>query len=675
MSIRNDITTALNGKTGANNLNTELQSAIKKAQVDKLSRDATILGQEAGKVEAGFKNLTSPVKNAGDFETKGQALVETTENIKGLGDAFDRAATSVNHSAKTVSGLFGDSSEDGSIMNLLQAGDSAGLLGALSGSSSVEAIGGDVAGKIASIISLLTGLGAILDGLNAQGLTGSGMDALGKTGETMAGKADGLMGTLENAAGSLSSISDASNLSELTGTINNFAQDVSSVASEISAVTNAVTNPQGIAQEFAGNMLQDDQGNLTELGTAYNDVTDTIDQVDQNFKELENTYDQTVGQVQNDIRTVQNEVQKAKDFVGEVKTGGGLLQDLGENRTQQASTKVDELTGAIVLSDTKLSIKPIGQTGLGTSSKSQVISKAQSGDPVQFAQACQTVGESQVAIDDSIKKILSKQKGFGSTKELVDNVKREAETQDIDDKLIDDFRKVMNVVEIGLGEVDTTIHSQLKGKTQNAIYDNVFELDKYPSEFETFAKFETGIITPTNNPDNLKKPVVFQTCDSKEELLTEMRQFKREIKTVIIHSTETFKNQNITAEMLNTEHKENGFDHIQYHYIIRRDGTVQRGLPTTLASKLDPKEYRNNSVNIGLVGGIDAPTGTEAPNSFRSGSSFTRAQYTTLDMFLSMYYKLFPGGEVYGHGELVDGYNDPYFDVKGYVLRKFRKIR
>ena len=199
MSIRNDITTALNGKTGANNLNTELQSAIKKAQVDKLSRDATILGQEAGKVEAGFKNLTSPVKNAGDFETKGQALVETTENIKGLGDAFDRAATSVNHSAKTVSGLFGDSSEDGSIMNLLQAGDSAGLLGALSGSSSVEAIGGDVAGKIASIISLLTGLGAILDGLNAQGLTGSGMDALGKTGETMAGKADGLMGTLENA--------------------------------------------------------------------------------------------------------------------------------------------------------------------------------------------------------------------------------------------------------------------------------------------------------------------------------------------------------------------------------------------------------------------------------------------------------------------------------------------
>ena len=53
---------------------------------------------------------------------------------------------------------------------------------------------------------------------------------------------------------------------------------------------------------------------------------------------------------------------------------------------------------------------------------------------------------------------------------------------------------------------------------------------------------------------------------------------------------------------------------------------------------------------------------------------FTCSIYNTRHV-LHMYYKLFPGGEVYGHGELVDGYNDPYFDVKGYVLRKFRKIR
>ena len=673
MSYRNDIEAELNIKKSINNANTELQTTIEKVQQQKLTRDVTTLGQAAGDVQAGFKSLTNAVTGKGEFESKGTALNETTENIKGIGDKFDRAATEVNHSAKTVSALFGDSSESGSIMNAISGNDSAALLDALSGSSAVEAVGGDVAGKIASIISLLTGLGAMLDGLNAQGIGGSGLDALGKTGETMAGKAGGLMGTLENAAGSLGSISSATNLSELTGKVQNFANDITSVATEVSGLKNSLT-VDGVVKDFTGNLQTDDGGNLTELGKAYNDVSGTIKDVDKEIKGIKNTYDQTVGEIQGGISTVQGEVQKAKNFVGDVTTGGGILQDLSENRTGQAGNKVDQLTGAINLTNTPLSIKPSGQNSLSTANKSQVISKAQSGNPVQFAQACQTVAENQVAIDKDIKKILSKQKGFGNTRELVENVKNEAKTQGIKKELIDDFEKVFSVVEVGMGQVDTTVHNQLK-KPKDGIYDETFSIDAYPQEFETFAKFETGIISATNNPDNLKKPVVFQTCDSKEELLTEMRQFKRDIKTVIVHSTESFKNQNLTAEMLNTEHKDNGFDHIQYHFVIRRDGTIQRGIPTTLSSKLDPKEFRDNSINIALVGGIDAPTGTEAPNSFRSGSSFSRAQFTTLDMFFDLYYKLFPGGKVYGHGELVEGYNDPYFDVKGYVLRKFRKTR
>lgn len=673
MSYRNDIEAELNIKKSINDANTELQTTIEKVQQQKLTRDVTTLGQAAGDVQAGFKSLTNAVTGKGEFESKGTALNETTENIKGIGDKFDRAATEVNHSAKTVSTLFGDSSEEGSIMNAISSNDSAALLDALSGSSAVEAVGGDVAGKIASIISLLTGLGAMLDGLNAQGIGGSGLDALGKTGETMAGKADGLMGTLNNAAGSLEGISNASNLTELTGQVQNFANDITSVATEVSGLKNSLT-VDGVVKDFTGNLQTDDGGNLTELGKAYNDVSGTIKDVDKEIKGIKNTYDQTVGEIQGGISTVQGEVQKAKNFVGDVTTGGGILQDLSENRTGQAGNKVDQLTGAINLTNTPLSIKPSGQNSLSTANKSQVISKAQSGNPVQFAQACQTVAENQVAIDKDIKKILSKQKGFGNTRELVENVKNEAKTQGIKKELIDDFEKVFGVVEVGMGQVDTTVHNQLK-KTKDGIYDETFSIDAYPQEFETFAKFETGIISSTNNPDNLKKPVVFQTCDSKEELLTEMRQFKRDIKTVIVHSTESFKNQNLTAEMLNTEHKDNGFDHIQYHFVIRRDGTIQRGIPTTLSSKLDPKEFRDNSINIALVGGIDAPTGTEAPNSFRSGSSFSRAQFTTLDMFFDLYYKLFPGGKVYGHGELVEGYNDPYFDVKGYVLRKFRKTR
>ena len=673
MSFREDITQAINNKKDIDKGNVELKTAIEKAQAEKLARDVTILGQEANTTVKGFKNLTTAVQNKGDFETKGQALVETTENIKGLGEAFDRAATSVNHSAKTVSGLFGDSSEDGSIMNLLSADDSAGLLSALSGSSSVEAIGGDVAGKIASIITLLTGLGAILDGLNAQGIGGSGMDALGKTGETMAGKADGLMGTLENAAGSLSSISDASNLSELTGTISNFANDVTSVASEVSGLQNTLT-PAGLANEFTGNMLQDNAGNPTELGQAYNDISDTYDEVKGEVKNLKNTYDKTVGEIQNGINTVRETSEAAKSLVGDVTTGGGIVQDLAENRTKQAGNKVDQLTGAINLADTSLSIKPSGQNSFGDSTKSTIIQQAQSGVPADFAKACQTVAENQVAIDSEIKKLVSKQTGFANTRELVENVKNQAKTQGIDKNLIDDFVKVMGVVEIGLGQVDTRVSSQIK-KPKTGIFKNEFDLGAYPNLFERFAKFETGIITEDNNPDGEKKPAVFQTCDTKEELMNELKLIRRVVSQCIVHSTETFKDQNITAELLNEQQKEEGFDHIQYHYVIRRDGTIQRGLPTSLSAKVDPKDHRDKSINIALVGGINAPTGTPAPNSFRSGSSFTRAQYTTFDTFLEVLFKLYPGAKVFGHGELVDGYNDPYFDVKGYVRRKFEKIR
>ena len=71
---------------------------------------------------------------------------------------------------------------------MITGGDSAGLAAAFASSSTIEAIGGDLAGKIASIITLITGLGSILDGLSAKGIGGSGMDAITKTGETMSGK-------------------------------------------------------------------------------------------------------------------------------------------------------------------------------------------------------------------------------------------------------------------------------------------------------------------------------------------------------------------------------------------------------------------------------------------------------------------------------------------------------
>ena len=677
MSVRTDVKQALDIKLTRDGQNTTLSNEIKRAKESELVKNATILGQEAGKVEKGFKNLETAVSSAGTFEAKGEALVELTDQVDGLGKAFDRTAE-INLSVPEIGGLFGEG--EGSLENLIAGlgdGDSASLLDGLT--STVEAIGGDIAGQIAQIITLLTGLGAMLDNLNAAGISGSGMDALSKTGETIAAKADGLMGTLETAAGSLSSISDVSSLSELTGTINNFAEDISNVAGEISAIQSI--NP---ASEFTNNLLQDDAGGLSELGKTFEDAKSTVDGITGEVNSVLAEVDKAKSFVDENVSKARGLVNEGKTLVGDLQTGGGKLQDLAENTTLQASGKINDLLGATSLRGTGVSPKAQGGGGGGSGSLSKstisnVIKQTQSGAPVDLAKAVQTVGGGNVGVDPSIKPILAKQKGFSNTRELVEKVVAECRTKGIDPTLISDFVKVMGVVEVGVSTIDTTITDQIKvGSQERSIWKESFDVVGYPREFDTFQRFETGEITAATQANSVtveKKPIVFQTCDTKEELQAEVRLFKREIRSLIIHSTESFKNQYLTAEMLHEDAKARGFPTIQYHYVIRRDGTMQRGIPTTLISELDPREYRNTSINIAMVGGIDAPSGTEGANSFRSGNSFTLAQYQTLDTFLDTFFKGYPGAKVYGYGELVDTTNEPYFNVEKYVQRKFGKIR
>ena len=111
---------------------------------------------------------------------------------------------------------------------------------------------------------------------------------------------------------------------------------------------------------------------------------------------------------------------------------------------------------------------------------------------------------------------------------------------------------------------------------------------------------------------------------------------------------------------------------ITYHYVIRRDGKLQRGRPVnqrgdhTLADS-------TKSIGIILVGGLNCSAGQESPTNFRSSQSFTMGQYTTLEQFLQAFYRRYPGGKVLGHNDVDDGELDPYFDVQDYVASIFRK--
>lgn len=69
----------------------------------------------------------------------------------------------------------------------------------------------------------------------------------------------------------------------------------------------------------------------------------------------------------------------------------------------------------------------------------------------------------------------------------------------------------------------------------------------------------------------------FTTIDSSVELELELRTAQREMTEVVVHWSDTFTNQDIGAVEIHKWHEDD--DGIPYHLVIRRDGTLQRGLP------------------------------------------------------------------------------------------------
>ena len=147
----------------------------------------------------------------------------------------------------------------------------------------------------------------------------------------------------------------------------------------------------------------------------------------------------------------------------------------------------------------------------------------------------------------------------------------------------------------------------------------------------------------------------------------------RKVNSVVIHATETFTNKNIGAEEIDAIQKKLGEDEVGYHYVIRRDGRLQRGRPVEKEGSHCPTgNYDKTSIGIVMVGGINRAS-TE--QSFETSSaSFTRAQYNTLEQFLQVFYNNFSGGEVFGHSDIEIDELDPYFDVSEYILSLFGKV-
>ena len=172
----------------------------------------------------------------------------------------------------------------------------------------------------------------------------------------------------------------------------------------------------------------------------------------------------------------------------------------------------------------------------------------------------------------------------------------------------------------------------------------------------------------TDNPS-------YKFVASIEELEIELRNVGRAITEVIVHWTETYTNANIGADEIKTMAMEFGASDMPYHYVIKRDGSLQRGVPVDNAGTHCPeKDHDRYSIGVVFVGGLNVSTGTSGDDENTQAAALTRAQFNTFYEFMRVFYNIYPGGQALGHGDIVADRTDPGFDVREYVYNVFNKI-
>jgi len=175
---------------------------------------------------------------------------------------------------------------------------------------------------------------------------------------------------------------------------------------------------------------------------------------------------------------------------------------------------------------------------------------------------------------------------------------------------------------------------------------------------------------------NQSSGYAFTLISSMEELEAELRSSSREITETVIHWTGNFIDQPyVGSEQIHEVHTQRGFTGIGYHYIIRRDGRIQRGRPINQEG-FHAKDYGHNSYSIGIahVAGYNCVSGTSNPERYLSAESISDPQWAAQKAFLEVFYRVFPAGQVLGHNQCTDQNDvDPGFNVDDYILNTFGK--
>lgn len=129
---------------------------------------------------------------------------------------------------------------------------------------------------------------------------------------------------------------------------------------------------------------------------------------------------------------------------------------------------------------------------------------------------------------------------------------------------------------------------------------------------------------------------------------------------IIVHCSATPAGMDIGAKEIDRWHREKGWLKIGYHFVIRRDGTIEPGRDIDEVGA-HAEGYNGRSVGICLVGGV-------AIDGKHSENNFTPAQFASLAKLLKSCLISYPDAKIIGHREVAPK-DCPSFDVQEWLKK------
>lgn len=634
-------TTTLNSYLQAKNTNSAFQQIVSdtqtKAQEAKVINNATVLGQEVLQNVNGYVSLENNVTLNTDPDGLGQvtftagSMVQVTpsaeayplSDTKGTFYITDQTGASytIHDSVTSILGFVQDSAGG----EPLDSSDGTPLLQVIGSTTTqvVTQLSDGIKQNVPKVLESLTGMKAPDESITIVALGGAAVNELTEAIQVASERKSSLLSQINATAGTAGGLG-----ADATASANTLQAALDDVASQTESITQevmgAVSAVEGIANEVAAGVASDLGGLVQGIETTIGQATAAIND---GFGDL-------LGAVEDATNSL------LENVLPDIVSGFGVAQDLFEELTGDIGSTLQSIFG--------------DATELGDGIISSIIQDVLAGGDIELTRATKTLALRDDSLSERMKTVIATTNA-DSPSEFNARVEQRARAQGIEQSQIDAYKATSAKIETALSQVNTTI----SGK----IVSEVGEYYKEDTDLADLVKRYLGADTET-----------FEYVDSKEELGLEFVKMTRPISEVIVHATETYTNANIGSEEIHLRHNEAGHNGIQYHYVIRRDGRLQRGMPLDeISAASDVLGHSLNCIDVVLVGGVNVPSEDDNPLSNLSAQSFTQAQMKTLEALLEVFYRKVPGGQVMGHNAIDVNTEDPYFDVIAFVENKFGK--